>query len=159
MVSDLDITNDATVTIASSGLNITDARTLSGFVSTGDADLDALIRIDEAARAHNTSGFDPLDLRVLVLPDAVKTKTDSGIHLPDSIIEQDKFAQTKATLIAVGDNAWEEAKARAPGFRPPVPGDRILYGKYSGQRLTGDDGKEYIIMNDEDVLARLSEGS
>lgn len=114
---------------------------------------------DEAPAASlNTSGFEPLDLRVLVLPDEVQTKTKGGLHLPDSIIEQDKFAQTKATIIAVGDNAWEEAKARAPGFRSPAPGDRILYGKYSGQRLTGDDGKEYVIMNDEDVLARLSEG-
>jgi chaperonin GroES len=104
----------------------------------------------------NTSGFEPLDLRVLVLPDEVKTKI-GAIHLPDSVVEQDKWAQTKATVIAVGDNAWEEARARAPGFMPPQPGDRVLFGKYSGQRLKGDDGKDYVIMNDEDVLARLKE--
>jgi chaperonin GroES len=102
----------------------------------------------------NTSGFEPLDLRVLVLPDEAKAMLGS-LHLPDSVVEQDKFAQTKATLIAVGDNAWEEARARAPGFVPPVPGDRVLFGRYSGQRLKGDDGRDYIIMNDEDVIARL----
>lgn len=105
----------------------------------------------------NASGFEPLDLRVLVLPDEVQTK-HGNIHLPDSIVEQDRFAQTKATLVAVGDNAWEEARARSPGFSPPKPGDRILFGKYSGQRLKGDDGREYIIMNDVDVLAKLKEG-
>ena len=108
------------------------------------------------ARMVNTSGFVPLDLRVLVLPDPVEEKIGSIIK-PDSVREQDEWAQTRATLIAVGDNAWEEAKARAPGFSPPRPGDRILFGKYHGQRLDGVDGRKYIIMNDEDVIARLSE--
>lgn len=129
--------------------------TAIGLTPKGESWSDLPLRLAKSIGGLNTSGFDPLDLRVLVLPDPVSTKHGS-IHLPDSIVEQDRFAQTKATLIAVGDNAWEEAKDRAPGFVPPRPGDRILYGKYSGQRLKGDDGKEYVILNDEDVLARLS---
>lgn len=104
----------------------------------------------------NTSGFAPLDLRVLVLPDPIEEKVRS-IIMPDSVIEQKKWAQARGTLVAVGDNAWEEAKARAPGFAPPCPGDRILYGKYSGQTIEGADGRQYQIMNDDDILARLEE--
>lgn len=104
----------------------------------------------------NTSGFAPLDLRVLVLPDPVAEKHGS-ILLPDEIKEQDKWAQAKGTLIAIGENAWEEAVARGTRFVRPAAGERVLFGKYSGQTVTGTDGKEYRIMNDEDVIARLEE--
>lgn len=106
----------------------------------------------------NTSGFIPLDLRVLVLPDEVSdTFEGSSLLRPDAVKDQQKWAQARGTLVAVGDNAWEEARARAPGIAPPRAGDRILYGKYSGQTVKGADGKDYQIMNDEDVLARLKE--
>ena len=32
-------------------------------------------------------------------------------------------------------------------------GDRVLYGKYSGSEIKTKDGKEYLIMKEEDVLA------
>jgi chaperonin GroES len=107
----------------------------------------------------NTSGIQPLDLRVLVLPDPVETKTAGGIILPDATKEKEKFATMNGTLIAVGVNAWEEAAARSSGFVKPVPGDRVLISKYGGVMLTGDDGKEYRIMNDDDITALLTGGN
>jgi chaperonin GroES len=104
----------------------------------------------------NTSGFAPLDLRVLILPDPVEEKRGS-ILLPDEVKEKEGWAQAKGTLIAAGENAWEEAAARSSNFTRPKPGDRILFGKYSGQQVKGADGNEYRIMNDEDVIARLEE--
>lgn len=106
----------------------------------------------------NTSGLQPLDVRVLVLPDPIAEKVGS-IIMPDAQKERDKFAQMKGTLIAIGDNAWAEAKHNST-FIPPVVGDRVLISKYGGVLVTGDDGKEYRIMNDEDVTAILiGEGS
>jgi co-chaperonin GroES (HSP10) len=105
----------------------------------------------------NTSGFEPLDLRVLVLPDTVEERIGSIIK-PASIVEQDKWAQAKGILVAVGDNAWEEAAGRSPHFVTPQPGERVLFGKYSGQSIKGDDGRDYRIMNDTDVIARVKEG-
>ncbi len=103
----------------------------------------------------NTSGIAPLDVRVLVKPDPAKAKV-GGIFLPDSVVEQDKFAQMKATLVAVGVNAWCEAKA-GRGFVAPEPGARVLIGKYSGIRVKGTDGEDYIIMNDADITGVLEE--
>jgi chaperonin GroES len=103
----------------------------------------------------NTSGIRPLDLRVLVLPDPVVEKSAGGIILPDQAKEKEKYATMKATLVAVGENAWEEAAARSNNFIKPVPGDRVLISKYGGVLLTGDDGKDYRILNDEDVTALL----
>lgn len=104
----------------------------------------------------NTSGIEPLDLRVLVLPDSVQEKTAGGILLPDQHKEREKYATCKGTLVAAGENAWEEAAARSHEFRKPVPGDRVLIAKYGGIMITGEDGKEYRLMNDQDVVARLS---
>lgn len=101
----------------------------------------------------NRSGIQPLDLRVLVLPDAVEVKTSGGIILPDQHKEREKYAMQFGTLIAVGENAWEEASARG-NFTKPVPGDRIVISKYGGVILTGKDGADYRLMNDSDIIGR-----
>lgn len=103
----------------------------------------------------NPSGIVPLDLRVLVRPDPVEELTKGGIILIAT--DQEKYAQCKATLIEAGENAWEEAASRSPHFTKPGPGDRILIAKYGGILLKGNDGVDYRIMNDEDVVARLEE--
>lgn len=98
----------------------------------------------------NASGIHPLDLKVLAMPDAAVTKIGS-IHVPESIADKQKYAAIKATLIAVGPNAFREwGKDNAP-----KPGDRILMAQYAGARVKGADEQEYILMNDEDVVAVL----
>jgi chaperonin GroES len=58
----------------------------------------------------------------------------------------------------VGENAWEEAAARSPAFVKPQPGERVVISKYGGTLLTGKDGQEYRLMNDEDVVGRVAGG-
>lgn len=106
--------------------------------------------------ALNRSGVVPLDLRVLILPDAAETKVGS-IIIPDSITDQKKMAMCKGTLVAVGENAWEEAASRSAAFRRPAPGDRVMIAKYGGVEIKGRDGADYRLMNDEDVIGRLEE--
>lgn len=102
----------------------------------------------------NTSGFLPLDVRVLVKPDAVEEKTAGGIILPEKHVDEKKMAMLKGTLIAAGVNAWGEA-ARHSAFVTPKPGARVLIAKYGGIALTGEDGSDYRLMNDEDVIGLL----
>lgn len=101
----------------------------------------------------NPSGIEPLDLKVLVRPDTAETKTKGGIIIPDSTADRQKFAVTKATLTAVGDNAFKEWGLG----NAPAAGSRILMAQYAGARVKGLDGQEYILMNDEDVLAIIKE--
>jgi len=101
----------------------------------------------------NTSGVEPLDLRVVIKPDPPEKKIGS-IIIPDVEVDRQKYAATKGTLVAVGENAFSEA-ARTPGFVRPQPGDRIMYGKYAGTTFKGVDGEEYLVANDEDVIGRL----
>lgn len=100
----------------------------------------------------NPSGFAPLDVRVLVRPDVVEKKTAGGILLPEQHTDREDMAQIKATLVAVGVNAWGEAKAN-PDFDPPAPGTRVLIAKYGGIVVDGRDGEKYRVMNDVDVTA------
>lgn len=104
----------------------------------------------------NQSGIHPMDLRVLVKPHQVEDKIGS-IFIPDSKKESDQYAQCKATIVAVGENAWEEASARSDAFRKPIPGDRVLISKYGGITVKGSDGEDYRLLNDEDITARLEE--
>lgn len=98
----------------------------------------------------NASGIQPLDLKVLAMPDAAVTKIGS-IHVPEAIADKQKYAAIKATLIATGPNAfreWGDGNA-------PKAGDRILMAQYAGARVKGSDENDYILMNDEDVIAVL----
>lgn len=102
--------------------------------------------------AENTSGFTPFDTRVVIFPDPVETKIGS-IIMPDQVVEKDKWAQTKATVIAVGANAFLDWGDSAP---KPKAGDRVIAGKYVGATHIGADGKNYTVCTDTDILAAWS---
>lgn len=99
----------------------------------------------------NPSGITPLDDKVLVKPDEVEKVTKGGVHIPESAQDKAKYAGTKATLIAVGPNAfgeWGEGNGIEPGAR-------VLYAQYSGARQKGDDGEDYVIMEDDDLICTV----
>jgi chaperonin GroES len=110
----------------------------------------------ERGAPPNTSGFIPIDLRVLVKPDPVKDRTAGGIILANAHVEREEHATDKGVLVAVGVNAWSEA-SRANGFVAPQPGQRVAFAKYGGRLIEGADGEKYRIMNDEDVIAKLED--
>lgn len=103
----------------------------------------------------NSSGITPLDLKVLVLPDPTEEVSKGGIIIPDTTKDRQKFAVTKATIVAAGDNAFREWGDSA--YSPKV-GDRILHAQYAGARVKGADDQDYIIMNDDDVVAVMEAG-
>lgn len=101
----------------------------------------------------NSSGIEPLDLKVLVRPDKAEERTKGGIIIPDETKDRQKFAVVKATLIASGSNAFKEWGLG----NSPAPGARILMAQYAGARVKGQDAEEYVLMNDEDVIALIKE--
>ena len=99
----------------------------------------------------NTSGIHPKGHRVLVLPDPVEETTESGIIL--SVGQQkdrERLAQLKGTIVELGNSCWHDQ---------PEPwaavGDHVIFGKYSGLIYKGADEKEYRIINDLDVVAKV----
>jgi co-chaperonin GroES (HSP10) len=101
---------------------------------------------------YNESGLQPVELKVLVLPDTIEEKVGS-LYMPDTVRDKESRAQVKATLIAVGGNAFDDWKEPVP-----CPGDRVYMGKYAGIKdITGKDGKTYNLIRDNDILAIITE--
>ena len=96
---------------------------------------------------ENNSGYEPIDLRVLIRLDETEKVSEGGIIMVDQTIKQGDMTQVTGTLIAKGENAFQELAKK------PASGDRVVIGKYVGWLTTGDDEKEYRIINDEDVIA------
>ena len=90
----------------------------------------------------------PLHDRVLVRRLEEKVTAKGGIIIPDTAKEKPQEGE----VIAVGAGKIEKGK------RVPLDvkaGDRILFGKYTGNDITLE-GQEYLILREEDILAKLS---
>jgi len=124
----------------------------------------------------NKSGISPSANRVLVRPDTIEEKnTESVIQLPDEVINRYEQGQATGVLIDVGPDAWNHVTERVyavhengerqliqerfRGYSGPFAdiGDRIAFAKYSGLRVKGEDGIKYLVLNDEDITARVSQ--
>ena len=89
----------------------------------------------------------PLGDRVVVKPLEAESKTKGGILLPDTAKEKPQQGE----VIAVGKGKVLDSGAiQALEVKA---GDKILYGKYSGNEITTKDGDELLIMREEDILA------
>ena len=90
--------------------------------------------------------FRPLYDRILVKRVDAEEKTSSGLIIPDSAKEK----PLEAEVVAVGSGKiLDDGNTRNPAVSV---GDRILFGKYTGDELKLD-GVEHIILREEDVLA------
>lgn len=87
----------------------------------------------------------PLHDHVLVTRLAEGEETRGGIIVPDSAKEKPQQAEVKAVgngkLLEDGTRAAVEVK----------PGDRILFGKYSGSEIKID-GVEYLVLREDEIL-------
>ena len=98
-------------------------------------------------------GICPKGHRILVLPEAVETKTASGIITSTGTqILRDELAQVDGIVVAMGNTCYSDQ---------PEPwckvGDRVIFGKYSGIFREGKDEKTYRVVNDLDIVATLEE--
>jgi chaperonin GroES len=90
----------------------------------------------------------PLYDRILVRRVAEEEKTKGGIIIPDSAKEK----PSEAEVVAVGSGKLnDKGELRALEVKK---GDRILFGKYSGNEIKVD-GDELIILREDEVLGIL----
>ena len=90
--------------------------------------------------------FRPLHDRVIVKRVEEEEKTSGGIIIPDAAKEKPQ----QGKVVAAG-----KGKILENGKVSPLvvkKGDRILFGKYSGQEIKID-GEEHLIMREDDILA------
>jgi chaperonin GroES len=87
----------------------------------------------------------PLYDRVIIRRVAEEEKTKGGIIIPDSAKEK----PSEGEVVAVGNGKIDEKGAlRALTVKK---GDRILFGKYSGNEIKVD-GVDHLILREDDIL-------
>ncbi len=89
--------------------------------------------------------FRPLHDRVLVKRVKEEEKTKGGIIIPDTAKEKPQ----EGKVLAVGAGTLDDSGKRVA--LDVKPGDKILFGKWSGTEVTID-GEELIIMKESDIL-------
>jgi chaperonin GroES len=94
--------------------------------------------------------FRPLHDRVVLKRIEAEEKTSGGIIIPDTAKEKPQEGE----VVAVGPGGRDEA-----GKLIPIdlkPGDRVLFGKWSGTEVKID-GVDYLVMKESDVMGVLTE--
>ena len=88
----------------------------------------------------------PLHDRVIVKRLEEERKTASGIVIPDTVAEK----PDQGEVLAIGNGkVGDDGKVRPLDVKV---GDRVLFGKYSGQAVKVD-GDELLVMREEDIMA------
>ncbi|HMC13117.1 MAG TPA: co-chaperone GroES [Gallionellaceae bacterium] len=87
----------------------------------------------------------PLHDRVIVKRQEEERKTASGIVIPDAATEKPDLGE----IIAVGNGKiGDDGKLRPMNVKV---GDKVLFGKYSGQAFKMD-GVEFLQMREDDII-------
>ena len=90
----------------------------------------------------------PLQDRILVERIEEEQKTAGGIIIPDTAKEK----PVEGRVVAVGrGKVGDDGSIRALDVKP---GDRVLFGKWSGSEVKID-GEDLIIMKESDILGVL----
>ena len=87
----------------------------------------------------------PLHDRVIVKRLEAETKTASGIIIPDAATEK----PDQGEIVAIGNGkVGDDGKLLPMNVKV---GDRVLFGKYSGQAFKID-GQELLTMREDDII-------
>ena len=89
----------------------------------------------------------PLGDRIVVKPLEAEKKSKGGIVLPDSAKEKPQ----EAKVVAIGKGkVLDSGAVQAPEVKV---GDKVIFGKYSGNEFITKEGEELLILREDDILA------
>ena len=96
----------------------------------------------------------PTGWRLIVLPYRGRGKTEGGILLPDQVVEENQVATQVGYVLKVGPLAYKDPdKFDGPWCKEK---DWVMFARYAGSRFKIDGG-EVRILNDDEVLATISD--
>jgi chaperonin GroES len=97
----------------------------------------------------------PTGWRLLILPYRGKGKTDGGIYLPDTVVNEQTVSTQVGYVLKVGELAYKDGE-KFPAGPWCEQGDWVMFARYAGSRFKIDGG-EVRILNDDEILARIQE--
>ncbi len=88
---------------------------------------------------------------VLIKMPPKETQSSGGIIIPESIADKERKACEVGQVVQLGPLAYSD---KFYSYNNPVEvGDTVSFIRYSGKLITDTDGVDYLIVNDEDILA------
>jgi len=97
----------------------------------------------------------PTGWRILVLPYRGKGKTEGGLYMPDTVVEQAQVSTQVGFVLKVGPLAYKDSE-KFPSGAWCEEKDWVMFARYSGSRFNIDGG-EVRILNDDEILARIND--
>ena len=95
----------------------------------------------------------PTGWRILILPYRGKGKTESGIYLPDQVVEQNQVSTQVGYVLKMGSLCYKD-KEKFPTEPWCQEKDWVMFARYAGSRFNIDGG-EVRILNDDEILAKI----
>ena len=96
----------------------------------------------------NIKKLKPLGDRVLIKPAFKEEKSKGGILLPDTV---SKEKPQVGEILALGPGGTNKDGKIIP--MTVKKGDKVVYAKYSGTDIKGDNDEDYLILSEKDILA------
>ena len=97
----------------------------------------------------------PTGWRILILPYKGQGKTEGGILLPDSVVDQQKVSTQVGYVLKVGNLAYKDPE-KFPTGAWCAEKDWVMFARYAGSRFQIDGG-EVRILNDDEALAKIAD--
>lgn len=97
-------------------------------------------------------GLVPMGYNVLVALDVVEEKTAGGIILPEKHKEREDSASEKGRIVGVSPMAFSGGDWAGVKYTDlPSSGDVVLFQRYAGTEMEGEDGRKYRVIADTDL--------
>ena len=97
----------------------------------------------------------PPGWRLLILPYRGKGKTESGVIIPDAVIDRESVATVCGYVLKAGPLAYKDTE-KFPEGPWCNETDWVIFGRYAGARFKIDGG-EVRVLNDDEVIAVIQE--
>lgn len=97
----------------------------------------------------------PTGWRIAILPYRGTQKTKGGIVLAEETQKRTQLATVCGYVLKVGNLAYGDV-SKFPNGPWCKEGDWVIFGRYAGSRI-GIDGGEIRILNDDEIIGRVSD--
>lgn len=101
-------------------------------------------------------GFLPTEYNVVIAPEVLEEKKIGSIIITDATAEAEESRTMKGRLLAVSPLAFNYDQNWPDGAQPQ-PGQSVLFAKFGGVVVKGEDGREYRVCKDKDVMGIYQE--
>lgn len=106
--------------------------------------------------SKETSKITPKGFTVLVDPKPIEEEyktTNSGIVIPETVKDKQRINVHVGTVVQLGNCAFADLGDGTPWCKQ---GDTIIYAQFGG-KFVKDGSKEYVLIQDKDVMAVVEE--